>query len=64
VTRNGKSVVLSASSTGKGFEEFARESFEIVWHTADRLNGTRALIGNSGEAFSISLDGDVLRIDK
>ena len=64
VTRNGKSVVLSASSTGKGFEEFARESFEIVWHTADRLNGTRALIGNSGEAFSISLDGDVLRNDK
>ena len=55
VVRNGKDVSVSGRTTGKGFAGFARKQFEIVWHTTDERNGTRQIVANSGEDFSISL---------
>ena len=60
LTRNGDSVTLAGKSTGKGFDGFARREFAVVWHVAEgsslaHQNGTRTLVANSGEDFSISL---------
>jgi alpha-glucosidase len=55
VVKNGKDVSVSGRVTGKGFAGFARKQFEIVWHTTDERNGTRQIVANSGEDFSISL---------
>ena len=55
VVKNGKEVSVSGRVSGKGFAGFARKQFEIVWHTTDERNGTRQIVANSGEDFSISL---------
>ena len=49
--RNGNRTLLEARSTGKKFDGFAREEFEVIWHTArDRVSAT---FKDSGGGFSI-----------
>ena len=51
--RSGDSVKLTATTSGDKFAGFARERFEIVWHTAEGV--TRTSIANSGEGFALEL---------
>jgi alpha-glucosidase len=52
--RNGDRTLLEARPTGKGFEGFAREEFEVVWHTA--RGEVRVTIANSGDDFELELN--------
>jgi len=49
--RNGDRTLLEGRSTGDKFEGFAREEFEIVWHTA--RGEVRVTVEDSGNGFSI-----------
>jgi hypothetical protein len=49
--RNGDRTLLEARPTGKGFDGFAREEFEVIWHTA--RGEVRATVQESGNGFSI-----------
>jgi alpha-glucosidase len=51
--RSGESVKLSATTSGDKFAGFARERFEIVWHTAEGV--TRSSIANAGVGFEVEL---------
>jgi hypothetical protein len=51
LVRAGDRSLLEANTTGKGFGEFAREEFELVWHTA--RGNTSTTFENEGEGFSI-----------
>jgi alpha-glucosidase len=55
VVRNGDSVTVAGTVSGSGFEGFARKELVVVWHTNDERNGSRLVIANAGEDFSISL---------
>jgi alpha-glucosidase len=52
--RNGDRTVLEARATGKSFDGFAREEFEIIWHTT--AGEVRAQVANSGEDFELELN--------
>jgi alpha-glucosidase len=62
LVRNGDRTLLEGRSTGKKFEGFARESFDIVWHTARGVTETN--VSDSGDGFSIfgseTADGSTL----
>jgi alpha-glucosidase len=49
--RNGDRTLLEARPTGKGFDGFAREEFEVIWHTA--RGEVRATVQESENGFSI-----------
>jgi alpha-glucosidase len=51
LVRAGDRSLLEANTTGKGFGQFAREEFELVWHTA--RGNTSTTFENQGEGFSI-----------
>jgi alpha-glucosidase len=55
VVRNGDSVTVAGTVSGSGFDGFARKELVVVWHTNDERNGSRLVIANAGEDFSISL---------
>ncbi len=51
LSRNGDRTLLEARVFGDGFEGFAREAFEVFWHTS---RGTiQVTVQDSGEGFSI-----------
>jgi alpha-glucosidase len=62
LVRNGDRTLLEGRSTGKKFDGFARESFDIVWHTARGVTETN--VSDRGNGFSIfgseSADGSTL----
>jgi alpha-glucosidase len=51
VVRAADRSLLEANTTGKGFSAFAREGFDLVWHTARGV--TRSSFENNGEGFSV-----------
>jgi len=62
LVRNGERTLLEGRSTGKKFDGFARESFDIIWHTARGVTQTN--VSDRGDGFSIfgseSADGSSL----
>jgi len=57
LSRKGKKLELKGATSGAGFAEFARESFEIVLHGAKTAKGeSEVALANSGESFSVELE--------